>query len=86
MKLSRSFKYRKIADKQLLIAVKNNPVTNSMIELNDTTAKIIEFTIENCSKEEIIKRILKEYKLDSNYRHILADTLTYFLKAGILEE
>lgn len=84
MHLSDKFCYRKIANKYLLVAVRKNNLTNSLIEINRTTADILLMAMEKMNKQQIVSALIDKYSLSSEYFSILENAINDLIDMEIL--
>ena len=84
MKINPALCLRKISDKYILFAVKRNSITNSLIEINYSTAQILDLVKKKKNKNAIINEISEQYKL--NDKSVIKNSIDELIKMGIIYE
>lgn len=84
MNVNRDLRLRRVDNKNFIVAVgETSKSFSGMIKLNDTAAMVFELLYNGLSKEEIAKRLEKEY--DVAFETVLDDVdsaIELFEKAG----
>ena len=88
MQLNKDLRLRRVKEKNFIVAV--NELSKDfygMVKLNDTAAFVFKLLQKKNSLETIIKKVVKEYKIDeATAQQDVENIIEQFKKAGFLND